>query len=92
MKKAFTLIELLVVIAIIGLLASTVLVALKGARDRAREAKMTNLLRQIQMSANIDFNDYDNWSPDVGPNQCDPCYGSINRPRFVTNGLLSQSV
>ena len=38
-EKAFTLIELLVVIAIIGVLASIVLVNLRGSREKARIAK-----------------------------------------------------
>lgn len=39
MKKGFTLIELLVVIAVIGMLASIVLVSLKGTREKASIAK-----------------------------------------------------
>jgi len=39
-EKSFTLIELLVVISIISLLSSVVLVSIKGARERARIAKI----------------------------------------------------
>ncbi|MDO8436084.1 MAG: LamG-like jellyroll fold domain-containing protein [bacterium] len=46
-KKAFTLIELLVVIAIIGLLASIVLVYLKGTREKARIAKALDFSQTI---------------------------------------------
>jgi len=64
-KAGFTLIELLVVIAIIGLLASVVLLALNGAREKAREAKRLADVRQLASAMELFFNDYNSY-PTVG--------------------------
>ena len=45
-QRAFTLIELLVVIAIIGMLASIVLVSMKGSREKADFAKAQSFASQ----------------------------------------------
>lgn len=62
----FTLVELLVVIAIIGLLASVALVALNGARTKAKVAVAATNQRQLQKALEIYYNDMGFYPPDVG--------------------------
>jgi prepilin-type N-terminal cleavage/methylation domain-containing protein len=65
-KKAFTLIELLVVIAIIGLLASIVLVALNGARQKARDVKRQGDLRQFRTALEAYYGDNNGYPAGMG--------------------------
>jgi prepilin-type N-terminal cleavage/methylation domain-containing protein/prepilin-type processing-associated H-X9-DG protein len=59
----FTLIELLIVIAIIALLASMLIPALKGARDRAKQIQCASNLRQAGTLINTYTADYNGSFP-----------------------------
>jgi len=52
-KKGFTLIELLVVVGVISILAATVVVNLRGARERAMDSRVASALGQVRSIAEM---------------------------------------
>ena len=55
-KLGFTLIELLVVVAIVGLISSVVFASLRSAREKARDAKRLQDMKQISLALELYYN------------------------------------
>jgi len=81
-NKSFTLIELLVVIALIGLLASIILVSLKGAREKAKIARGLEFSQSVQHALGADA---------VGIWSFDDCPGGTanDASGYGNNGTIS---
>lgn len=75
----FTLIELLAVIGIIGLLASVALVALNSARQKSRNAKRKDDIRQIRSVLEMYYGDNQDTYPNGG------ALGTPNRESDIQN-------
>lgn len=74
--KGFTLIELLVVIAIIAILAAILFPVFASAKERGRQVKCLNNLRQLGLAFRQYMDDNNGAMPNVSPSG----YGDANNP------------
>ncbi len=78
-QKGFTLIELLIVIAMIGVLSTILMVNFVGIRERARDARRKNEIRQIQTALELYRSDYGSYpATGVVDNNCGNVFTSLD--------------
>lgn len=77
-RKGFTLIELLVVIAIIGILSAVGLIALNGAREKARDSQRKSDLGQIRTGLALYYDTYNAFPPSTTAIAADDVNGAGN--------------
>jgi len=91
---AFTLVELLVVIAIMAILASLLIPALSGARERSKEAFCLNNMRQLGLAIHLYAGDREDALPfNMGPQGIDETVARgeyLNWANDVMNWELDQ--
>ena len=87
-QKGFTLIELMVVIAIIGLMASTVLVAVQGARAKGRNARRMSDMLQIRNALELYRSSNNNSYPNPGWGWRSQCQWGPYAANNVIPGLV----
>lgn len=87
-ERGFTLIELLVVVAIIALLSSVVMASLNSARQKSRNAKRVQDLRQMQTALEMYYDSNGSYPNSGGSwrSQC-PTYGGY-AANSVIPGLI----
>lgn len=87
--RGFTLVELLIVIAIIGVLSSTVLVALNDTRAKANNARRMADLKELQKALELYYSDHGSYPVQTGWRGTTPgCYGTGADPSTAIPGLV----
>lgn len=78
-ERGFTLIELLIVIAMIGVLSTILMVNFVGIRERARDARRKNEIRQIQTALELYRSDVGSYpATGVVDNNCGNAFTSLD--------------
>ena len=89
-NKAFTLIELLVVIAIIGLLASIVLLNMRGYTGKARDANIKSFFHQIRNAAEFSYIK-NNESYALVCDESDNTLSNVGEFGFLKNAIMKET-